>query len=945
MKHNNHKIQLFLLTLCIGLGLNLSHAQIAINNSDATPDASAMLDISSSDKGLLAPRMSRAERKNISSPATGLLVYDTDENAFFYYNGTAWESIRNEYYGFGDNQSDETTECQKVLPDDGVADDQFGAAISLWDNYALVGAPTQNSNIGAVYIFENINGTWTQQSTLSASDGVANDVFGATIVMTETYAFISAYGVNSNTGAVYVFERSGDTWTEIDKLEADDGQANSVFGTSLAISGDYLAIGALYGNGTSGAVYVFQQSGGVWTQHSKLVASDFVQADFFGQAVAISESKIVVGAPASNQTGAAYIFELSEGIWSEQSKLEGETNDLFGFAVGIYGEQIIVGAPDHEGTGAVLIHEHDGVSWVEKEELTPWGDTQNSSYGIPLVITDDKMMVGANGYDISNSHAGAAYIYNYTNESWQLETQFIPADPSFEPRMGTALALSDDFALVGAVNDSENGTAAGAVYTYCPQVNDYLDNTDDQEMALDGSTLSIENGNAIDLSTALSDNQTIDRLDLNNSGENLRLSLQSDGEGNKILSLTGYFDNTDQQELSITDNTLSITDGGSVDLSDFKDLGTHTASASVNTNLQKISGDGGDEGMSIDTDGNLTIASTSSTASINIIPPTNSQNTYVHFNDESGNPVWKLGTNTSSGHLIFEDAVTNTQPVVIEAGAENDALTISSEGNVGIGIGTATNAKFEVNGHLSKVINNYTYLSNVNSSYEHISSNTDEKEVSIYATERIVGKFVISMSDERIKKIQGISDNQEDLATLQKIKITDYEYIDKVKEGNTQQKKVIAQQVAEVYPQAVNKQFTEVVPDIYQKATMDEKGWVNLATDLKVGETVQVIFEQGKALLEVLSIKENMFQINVETLNFNVSELNPVFVYGRQVEDFHTVDYDAISMLNVSATQQLAKENEELKQIAAKQEQQIKMLEERRAKLKALEAAVGEWKM
>ena len=204
--------------------------------------------------------------------------------------------------------------------------------------------------------------------------------------------------------------------------------------------------------------------------------------------------------------------------------------------------------------------------------------------------------------------------------------------------------------------------------------------------------------------------------------------------------------------------------------------------------------------------------------------------------------------------------------------------------------------------------------------------------MSIYASDRIVGKFVISMSDERIKDIKGISDNQKDLEILQQIQITDYEFKDKIKEGNTKQKKVIAQQVAEVYPQAVNNQFTEIIPDIYQIATIDENGWIYFSTidnrpstfELKKGEKVQIIFDDKKELLEVLEITENAFRVNSQLATRNSQ---PVFVYGRQVNDFHTVDYEAISMLNVSATQELYK-------LIQKQTAKIEQLEKENMTLK-----------
>ncbi len=307
--------------------------------------------------------------------------------------------------------------------------------------------------------------------------------------------------------------------------------------------------------------------------------------------------------------------------------------------------------------------------------------------------------------------------------------------------------------------------------------------------------------------------------------------------------------------------------------------------------------------------------------------------------DGSANQV--LTTN-GSGTLSWSDAIqdlgnhTATQNLELNGNwlsndGDNEGIQIDDNGSVGIGT-AATNGKFEVNGSIDNVINGYTYLSNVNNSTAYVSNNTSNKAVSIYASDRIVGKFVISMSDERIKDIKGISDNQKDLEILQQIQITDYEFKDKIKEGNTKQKKVIAQQVAEVYPQAVNNQFTEIIPDIYQIATIDENGWIYFSTidnrpstfELKKGEKVQIIFDDKKELLEVLEITENAFRVNSQLATRNSQ---PVFVYGRQVNDFHTVDYEAISMLNVSATQELYK-------LIQKQTAKIEQLEKENMTLK-----------
>jgi len=158
-------------------------------------------------------------------------------------------------------------------------------------------------------------------------------------------------------------------------------------------------------------------------------------------------------------------------------------------------------------------------------------------------------------------------------------------------------------------------------------------------------------------------------------------------------------------------------------------------------------------------------------------------------------------------------------------------------------------------------------------------------------------------SDRRIKNIEGRSDGAADLATLSRIEITDYTFKDVIASGNRPHKRVIAQQVEKVYPQAVS-QSTAAVPDIYRQGPFVD-GWVELATDLKIGERVRLIADKAEGVYEVLEVTEDKFRTDFKP------EGDKVFVFGREVDDFRTVDYDAIFMLNVSATQQIKKEKDE----------------------------------
>ena len=167
--------------------------------------------------------------------------------------------------------------------------------------------------------------------------------------------------------------------------------------------------------------------------------------------------------------------------------------------------------------------------------------------------------------------------------------------------------------------------------------------------------------------------------------------------------------------------------------------------------------------------------------------------------------------------------------------------------------------------------------------------------VTIRASGEILARFFIAISDERIKNIQGRSDSAADLRKLLDIEVTDFLYKDVLEKGSRPQKKVIAQQVEKVYPEAV-RITTDVVPDIYKKALINN-GWVELATDLKVGDRVRLITQKGnRAIHEVLEVKNDKFRTDF------AEDGDVVFVYGREVKDFRNVDYDAIAMLNVSAT-------------------------------------------
>ena len=258
------------------------------------------------------------------------------------------------------------TEQGKLRAKDANTNDNFGFSVSLSGDTALIGAKLDDDkgvSSGSAYVFTRNGTTWTQQAKLTSLDGAAGDQFGYSVSLDGDTALIGTHDdKNRNkSGSVYVFIRNGTNWIQQAKLLASDATTNDYFGSSITLAGDTALIGACFDNDNgnySGSVYVFIRTGTTWTQQAKLLASDGAQNDNFGFSVSLSGDNAIIGAPwdddNADASGSAYLFTRTGTTWTQQTKLHAKdsgTQDSFGTSVSLNGDIILIGAQNDDDKG------------------------------------------------------------------------------------------------------------------------------------------------------------------------------------------------------------------------------------------------------------------------------------------------------------------------------------------------------------------------------------------------------------------------------------------------------------------------------------------------------------------------------------------------------------------------------------------------------------------
>ena len=420
-------------------------------------------------------------------------------------------------------------QVNKLVASDRINNTEFGRAVAITNNYAVVGVQLEDNDsegknpkpqAGAVYVYErSSDNKWKQVQKIVAADrspgahfGWSVGISGNTIVVGAIYERFDAAGRNESNseGAAYVFERGADgDWKQTQKLLSSAREGYNYFGTSVAIDGNIIVVGAPGHSrdsternentvGDAGAVFVFERRGNNWRRTYKLLASDRKFAGGLGNAVAINGNSVIAGA--TNQdfgedgedrmeaAGAAYIWDrLDDGKWTKAKKLVASDRtayDKFGFSVAISGDHAIVGANgvtlkrtdennDPNSGEAYIFSRNENGEWKEVISIIPNDRKDRDLYGNSVGISGNYAIVGSPMGNTNKGDVGVVYVYwKNPQDKWVQSQKLSASDEGMFSNFGGAVAIHKGLVITGAHIESrdiagKNGlTNAGAAYIF-----------------------------------------------------------------------------------------------------------------------------------------------------------------------------------------------------------------------------------------------------------------------------------------------------------------------------------------------------------------------------------------------------------------------------------------------------------------------------------------------
>lgn len=383
---------------------------------------------------------------------------------------------------------------QTVVGDDLVDYAMFGAAVSVDGKTALIGSPQYNPlgnayGAGAAYVFTKTTDGWTQTQKLVAGDGTLGDNFGIAVALQGDTALIGAYkasiGANAQQGAVYVFRPLAGAWTQTQKLTPDAAAAGRMFGAWIALDGANALVstpaGMMGDDPTTAPVYALHETDGSWNISQTLNANDYVVGDVFGFQTALNGNTAMIGAPGAtidgnSAQGAVYVFDYVDGSWTQGQKLtasDGTGMTVFGWAVALDGTTALIGAPytnvgDNAMQGAAYVFNFDGGSWNQTQKLTAIIGEEDTRYGLAVALSGNTAVVASAWTSAVEGvpSYGGAWVYTATAEDGFVPQSVLLSPTSEVTTFGFAAAMSAGTLLLSSpIEGGTNDIGYAAFYT------------------------------------------------------------------------------------------------------------------------------------------------------------------------------------------------------------------------------------------------------------------------------------------------------------------------------------------------------------------------------------------------------------------------------------------------------------------------------------------------
>lgn len=339
----------------------------------------------------------------------------------------------------------------------------FGTALALDGERLVVGRPATVSGFpmpasegGAVHIFTPaVGGEWSETAVLRPAVSEVGDAFGQALSLDGNWMAVGAPAADGSRGAVHLFRRGGDGWTEAVRLDPGGLGSGAGFGRAVALQGDVLVASAP-GGGAPGEVRIFRRSGETWSEEARLTGAAATAADHFGTSLALDGGRLMVGAPGPVTPGApgfqprpgtVFVFGLEGTSWRTQGTLRpaDEASRGFGISLALSGGELVVGSSLTEGgRGEVLFFRQDGAGWQQDGGIS--GETPGSLFGVAVGRAGPDLVVGA---PMAGGGAGSVTVFRPSGSGWTQGQTITAGALGLGVQFGTALLATPGRLVVG----------------------------------------------------------------------------------------------------------------------------------------------------------------------------------------------------------------------------------------------------------------------------------------------------------------------------------------------------------------------------------------------------------------------------------------------------------------------------------------------------------------